>query len=183
MAFMGITYYVIPLIFRREIAFYRLAKIQPYLFAIGMLVFSMAMTFAGTFGVPAPPLGHRLQPGASSSPSSRRPSTSSSGVMAVGGLIAILGGAIYIVVTVVSVFFGRKMAADDSGLGATGRGLPPGITNPPRALKPEDKEALKPSGRLGPVPGTMVLVFIFLAAFILYYFVNWMLLSFLWEVG
>ena len=52
MAFMGITYYVIPLIFRREIAFYPLAKIQPYILAVGMLIFSMAMTFAGTFGVP-----------------------------------------------------------------------------------------------------------------------------------
>ena len=182
MAFMGITYYVIPLIFRREIAFYRLAKIQPYLFAIGMLIFSMAMTFAGTFGVPRRhwDIGFSqalFQPGFS-------PTVNLIiGVMAVGGLIAIVGGAIYIVVTVVSVFFGRKMAADDSGLGATGRGLPPGITNPPRALKPEDKEALGPSGRLGPVPGTMVLVLIFLAAFILYYFVNWMLLSFLWEVG
>ena len=182
MAFMGITYYVIPLIFRREIAFYRLAKIQPYLFAIGMLIFSMAMTFAGTFGVPRRhwDIGFSqalFQPGFS-------PAVNLIiGVMAVGGLIAIVGGAIYIVVTVVSVFFGRKMAADDSGLGATGRGLPPGITNPPRALKPEDNDALGPSGRLGPVPGTMVLVLIFLAAFILYYFVNWMLLSFLWEVG
>ena len=182
MAFMGITYYVIPLIFRREIAFYPLARIQPYIFAIGMLIFSMAMTFAGTFGVPRRhwDIGFNqalFQPGFS-------PAVNLIiGVMAVGGLIAIAGGAIYIVVTVVSVFFGRKMAADDSGLGATGRGLPPGITNPPRPLVPEDADALKPSGRLGPVPGTMVLVLIFLAAFIMYYFVNWMLLSFLWEVG
>ena len=182
MAFMGITYYVIPLIFRREIAFYPLAKIQPYIFAAGMLIFSMAMTFAGTFGVP------RRHWDISFNQALFQPEFSPAvnliiGVMAVGGLIAITGGAIYIVVTVVSVFFGRKMAADDSGLGATGRGLPPGITHPPRALVPEDKEALKPSGRLGPVPGTMVLVMIFLAAFIAYYFVNWKLLSFLWQVG
>jgi cytochrome c oxidase subunit 1 len=52
LAFMGVTYYVIPLIFRREIAFYPLARVQPWLFASGMLVFSVAMTFAGTFGVP-----------------------------------------------------------------------------------------------------------------------------------
>ena len=182
MAFMGITYYVIPLIFRREIAFYRLAKIQPYLFAIGMLIFSMAMTFAGTFGVP------RRHWDIGFNQALFQPEFSPAvnliiGVMAVGGLIAIAGGAIYIVVTVVSVFFGKKMAADDSGLGATGRGLPPGITNPPRPLVPEDKEALGPSGRLGPVPGTMVLVAIFLVAFITYYFVNWKLLSFLWQVG
>ena len=182
MAFMGITYYVIPLIFRREIAFYRLAKIQPYLFAVGMLIFSMAMTFAGTFGVPRRhwDIGFNQ---ALFQPEFTPAINLIMGVMAVGGLIAIAGGAIYIVITVVSVFFGKRMAADDSGLGATGRGLPPGITHPPRPLTPEDGEALKPSGRLGPVPGTMVLVLIFLAAFITYYFVNWKLLSFLWQVG
>ena len=37
--------------------------------------------------------------------------------------------------------------------------------------------------RLGPTPGTVVLVFVFLAAFMLYYFVNWKLLSFLWRIG
>ena len=182
MAFMGITYYVIPLIFRREIAFYRLATIQPYLFAVGMLIFSMAMTFAGTFGVPRRhwDIGFNQ---ALFQPEFTPAVNLIMGVMAVGGLIAIAGGAIYIVITVVSVFFGKRMAADDSGLGATGRGLPPGITHPPRPLTPEDGEALKPSGRLGPVPGTMVLVLIFLAAFITYYFVNWKLLSFLWQVG
>ena len=55
--------------------------------------------------------------------------------------------------------------------------------NPPRPLRAEDAERLGPSGRLGRVPGTMILVLIFLAAFITYYFVNWALLSFLWEVG
>jgi hypothetical protein len=32
-------------------------------------------------------------------------------------------------------------------------------------------------------PGTLVLVFVFLVAFIVYYFVNWNLLSFLWRIG
>ena len=52
LAFMGVTYYVIPLIFRKQVAFWALARIQPYLFAVGMLVLSMSMTFAGSFGVP-----------------------------------------------------------------------------------------------------------------------------------
>ncbi|NNF28651.1 MAG: cytochrome C oxidase subunit I, partial [Gemmatimonadetes bacterium] len=182
MAFMGITYYVIPLIFRREIAFYRMAKLQPYVFAIGMLIFSMAMTFAGSFGVPrrhwditfaGAPFQAEFTPAVDLV----------LGVMAVGGLIAITGGAMYIVVTVWSVFFGKRMAPDDTGLGAVGRGLPPGITHPPRALVPADSENVESRGWLGPVPGTMVLVLIFLAAFITYYFVNWKLLSFLWRVG
>ncbi len=183
MAFMGVTYYVIPLIFRREIAFYKLAKIQPYLFAIGMVVFSMAMTFAGTFGVP------RRHWDISFSMAPFQPEFSPAvdliiGVMAVGGLLGIVGGAIYIVVTVVSVFFGKRIPEGESGLGMEGRGLPLGITNPPRPLtSADDGSDLESRGWLGTIPGTMVLVLIFLLAFITYYFVNWNLLSFVWRVG
>jgi hypothetical protein len=36
---------------------------------------------------------------------------------------------------------------------------------------------------MGPAPGTLVLVFVFLAAFMLYFFVNWKVLSFVWKIG
>lgn len=63
-------------------------------------------------------------------------------------------------------------------------GVPQGITNPPRPITEEDVEAVESRhGRLGPTPGTVVLVAIFLAAFALYYFTNWKLLSFLWQIG
>ncbi len=110
LAFMGVTYYVIPLIFRKQIAFWPLAKVQPYLFAAGMLIFSVAMTFAGTFGAPRrhwdmtfaqAPFDVQFSPAVDLV----------IGVMAVGGLIAGVGGAIYILVTVWSVFFGRPMPA------------------------------------------------------------------------
>jgi cytochrome c oxidase subunit 1 len=105
------------------------------------------------------------------------------GVTAIGGLVAILGGAIYILVTVASVFFGRRLAPDESGLGAVGRGIPPGLVRPPRALGPADDERALPQGALGHAPGTMVLVAVFLVAFVVYYFVNWKLLSVVWKVG
>ena len=105
------------------------------------------------------------------------------GVMAVGGLIGILGGAIYIVITVVSVFFGKRLPEGESGLGAHGRGLPLGIIAPPRALTPEDDGEDLEKHALGTTPGTMILVIVFLAAFITYYFVNWKLLSIVWKIG
>lgn len=182
LAFMGVTYYVIPLIFRREIAFYPLAKIQPYLFAIGMLVFSMAMTFAGSFGVPRRHWDMNFT-GAPFVPEFSAAVDLVLGVMAIGGLLAIASGGIYILVTVWSVFLGKRIPEGDSGLGAVGRGLPPGITHPPRPLVPGDEANVSDYGRLGVAPGTMVLVIIFLVAFITYYFVNWKLLSFLWQVG
>src|SRR6476660_5200271 len=52
MAFMGATYYLIPLVFQKKVAFWKAAQVQPYLFAGGMLIFTLSMTFAGTFGVP-----------------------------------------------------------------------------------------------------------------------------------
>jgi cytochrome c oxidase subunit 1 len=169
-AFMGLTYYVIPLIFRKRIAFYPLAKIQPWLFAIGMLVFSLMMTFAGTFGVPrrhwditfsGAPFDVQFNPAVNLV----------MGIMALGGLMAAAGGGIYILVTVWSVFFGEKLP--DGPL--TGHGLPPGIVNPPKPI-PAGEHSRK-------APGTLVLVFVFLAAFIAYYFINWKLLSVVWKIG
>jgi cytochrome c oxidase subunit 1 len=108
LAFMGVTYYVIPLIFRKKVAFYPLAKIQPYLFAIGMLIFSVAMTFAGTFGVPR----RHWDITFSNAPFDLEFSPAVDlviGVMGVGGLIAAVGGGIYILITVWSVFFGQRV--------------------------------------------------------------------------
>ncbi len=52
LAFMAMTYLVLPLVFQREIVFPRLAKIQPYLFGIGAAGISLFMMGAGTLGVP-----------------------------------------------------------------------------------------------------------------------------------
>jgi len=180
MAFMGVTYYVIPLIFRREIAFYPLAKWQPWVFSIGMLIFSMTMTFAGTFGVPRRHWDITFQ-GAPFTLDYSPAVDLLIGIMAVGGLMAAVGGGMYILVTVVSVFFGHKIP--DGEVGRRGH-VPPGITDPPDPLPATaDEDALESHGILGPVPGTMVLVFVFLLAFIVYYFANWKLLSALWQIG
>lgn len=184
LAFMGVTYYVIPLIFRKEVAFMPFAKVQPYIFAIGMLIFSMAMTFAGSFGVPrrhwditftGAPFVADFSPAVDLL----------MGITAVGGLIGAVGGGLYILITVWSVFFGKKLPEDAFSGPPESRpsGLPLGLIRPPRALRPEDEENLDHTRKLGPAPGTLILVLIFLAAFITYYFVNWKLLSFLWTVG
>lgn len=181
MAFMGVTYYVIPLIFRKKVAFWSLAKIQPYLFAGGMLIFSMAMTFAGTFAVPRRHWDITFQ----NAPFDVQFSPAVDlllGIMAVGGIVAALGGGIYILVTVWSVFFGEKLA-EGEGLGLE-RGVPAGISSPPRRVTEADEQAVAARhGRFGPTPGTVVLVAIFLLAFATYYFTNWKLLSFLWQIG
>lgn len=61
-------------------------------------------------------------------------------------------------------------------------GLPPGITSPPPPLPAGEAEPPEHPW-MGPAPGTFVLVFVFLAAFVTYFFVNWKMLSFLWKIG
>jgi cytochrome c oxidase subunit 1 len=180
LAFMGVTYYVVPLIFRRQVAFMPLAKIQPSLFAIGMFIFSIAMMFAGTYGVPR----RHWDITFANAPFDLQFSPTVDVLMAftaIGGLLAAVGGAIYIVVTVWSVFLGKPLEEGAAGNLVGTRGVPMGLAKPPTPLAAgvdADAVAAKDGAR-----GTMVLVFVFLAAFITYYFVNWKLLSFLWQVG
>jgi cytochrome c oxidase subunit I len=179
MAFMGLTYYLIPLIFQKKVAFWRLAQVQPYMFAFGMLVFSIFMSFSGGFGVPRRHWDINFS-GAPFQMAFHPAVDALLAVMALGGLIAAAGGGLYIFITVWSVFFGKPFTEADRVAGA--KGIPQGIIRPPRAITVAD-EAQLPKGRFGQAPGTMVLVLIFLAAFAVYYFANWMLLSFVWKIG
>ena len=52
LAFMAVTYLLIPLIFRRELVLAKWAKVQPYLFGIGAGGISVFMMGAGTLGIP-----------------------------------------------------------------------------------------------------------------------------------
>jgi hypothetical protein len=63
--------------------------------------------------------------------------------------------------------------------------VPQGITNPPRPVSQSDVDAVEATanGWMGPAPGTLILVFVFLAAFVTYFFTNWKILSFLWKIG
>ncbi len=184
MAFMGATYYLLPLVFRRKVAFWGLAKIQPYLFAIGMLMVSMGMTFSGSFGIP------RRHWDSSFSQAlfdvEFNPAVDITlAVMGIGGILAVTGALAFIAIAVKSVFFGEKLTT-----WATGKeiaGIPQGLTNPP--VQPANADELNAAlhdesrGIMGATPGTIVLVAIFLLSFIVYFFTNWKLLSSVWKVG
>ena len=184
LAFMGATYYLLPLVFRRKVAFWKLAKVQPYLFAGGLLLLVMGMTFAGSFGVPRrhwdisfsqAPFGVEFNPAVDLFLA----------VMGIGGIIAVTGALSFILIAVKSVFFGE--AVTDIPRGVVVEGIPQGLTSPPVHAPDVDEanEALHAPARgiAGATPGTLVLVGIFFLAFMLYYFTNWKLLSFLWKIG
>ncbi len=52
LAFMAITYFLIPTLFNREMILPGFAKWQPYLFGFGMALVCLALMGAGTLGVP-----------------------------------------------------------------------------------------------------------------------------------
>lgn len=108
LAFMGLTYYVFPLIFRRENMFPGMAKAQPYVFGIGIFLLTNAMLFAGGYGVPR---RHWDITFAGTQFTGIDPTAMLYISLAgIGGLIAIVGGAMFILNTVASVFIGKKLS-------------------------------------------------------------------------
>lgn len=183
-AFMGATYYLLPLVFRKKVAFWPLARWQPYMFAGGLLLLEFGMTFAGSFGVPRrhwdisfsqAPFDVTFNPMVDVFLA----------MLGIGGIIAATGALSFVAIAVKSVFFGETITEFPRGV--TVPGIPQGLTNPPvhSADVDERNEALHAPARgiAGATPGTLVLVAVFFIAFVLYYFTNWKLLSFLWKIG
>jgi cytochrome c oxidase subunit 1 len=179
LAFMAITYFLIPTLFRREIMFPKLAQWQPYLFGIGMSAFSLFMMGAGTLGVPR---RHWDMTTAGNLLPHEWPGTAylMVGLMALSGLVAVIGGAAYLLITVGSVFFGKRIETPGYRYVrvAEGRAAP----------EPAQPVAAAITGHGGVgmgglvAPGTFVLAMVLLVSFVLYYFVNWKYLSQVWPL-
>jgi cytochrome c oxidase subunit 1 len=149
-----------------------------------MLLVEMGMTFAGSFGVP------RRHWDISFSQSLFDVQFDPTvdiflAVMGIGGILAVTGALGFVAIAVKSVFFGDRLM--DIPRGTELVGVPRGLTHPPVHAADADarNEQLHDPARgiMGATPGTLVLVFVFLVAFMVYYFTNWKLLSFLWKIG
>jgi cytochrome c oxidase subunit 1 len=175
LAFMSLTYFLIPTLFRREMIMPGLAKWQPYLFGIGMSLFAVFMMGAGTLGVAR---RHWDMAFTGTAMPYEYPGTAylMMGLMALAGLAAVVGGAIYLLITVGSLLWGRKLDAKDSY----------GTKVAPHRL-PTVAAAIQGHGGIGlagfAAPGTFVFAMVFLVSFVLYYFVNWKYLSQIWLLG
>jgi cytochrome c oxidase subunit 1 len=94
------------------------------------------------------------------------------GLVGIGGIAAITGGGIYILVTVGSLLFGRKLDQGESSNA---------FTPVPRAAPTAVVQTYGSAGFAA--PGTFVLAMLFLVAFVLYYFINWKYLGQLWGLS
>ncbi|HEX9708258.1 MAG TPA: cbb3-type cytochrome c oxidase subunit I [Steroidobacteraceae bacterium] len=165
LAFMAATYLLIPLVFERQIRFPRLAQWQPYVFGLGVAGISLFMMGAGTLGVARRHWDITFADSALdfSYPPAAFLMVTLNGMAA---LAAALGGLMFVIVVVASVFFGKKVE------GKIQIAAPMG---PHVASTYGSAESIK-------VPGTLMLVAVFFIAFVLYYFVNWKYLSDIWPM-
>jgi cytochrome c oxidase subunit 1 len=174
LAFMGLTYFLIPVLFRRELAFPTMAKYQPYVFGLGMSAVALFLMGAGTLGVPRRhwDIGFAGNAFAYEFPGAAWLMMALAGIT---GLVAIIGGGMYLLITVWSVFLGKRIETPGFQHVRARDGV--------AVAAPAAGPVIAGHGSAGMVaPGTFVLALVFLTAFVLYYFVNWKYLSTVWPL-
>jgi cytochrome c oxidase subunit 1 len=172
LAFMGLTYYLIPLIFRREVKLKKWASWQPYVFGIGMLLVSIGMIGAGLQGAPRRhwDITFTNSPLAASLPGATQITLA---IMGIGAVIAIIGGIMYVSVVLISILTGKR--TEPSRLTLVMAQANPLVED---AIPNQHKEV---HGKLTP-RGTIILTFSFLGFLMAYYLFNWWLLGRAWFI-
>ena len=176
LAFMSLTYWLIPVLFRRQVVLPWLARWQPYIFGISMMVLTLAMMGAGTLGVER---RHWDMAFTDAVVGFDYPASAFTlmGLVGVSGAFAVLGGAIFVLITVVSVFFGKRVGSE-STFGVA----PTRLMKAPPIIQPQGGHAA--TGKWGfAAPGTFALALFFLAIFVVYYAVNWKYLASVWPMS
>ena len=175
LSFMSLTYFLIPVLFRRKVMFPRLAQWQPYLFGLGMAVFATMLMGAGTLGVAR---RHWDIAFTNAVVGFDYPASAYTfmGLAGISGVVAILGGGLFILITVASVFFGKPVESQSL------YGVAP---TPLMKAEPivEVAGGHAAAGKWGfAAPGTFVFALFFLTVFVIYYAINWKYLASVWPM-
>lgn len=169
LAFMALSYFLVPTLWQRELVLPGLAKLQPYLFGLGMGMASVFMMGAGTLGVPRRHWDISFVDAVISAdfPAAANLMMALNGVAA---LIGGLGGLIFILNMVGTILWGKKKQPAAAP------------AEPAPTPAPSAATSYGTAGTLA-VPGTFTLALVFLTAFVLYYFVNWKYLASVWGLS
>jgi cytochrome c oxidase subunit 1 len=96
------------------------------------------------------------------------------GLVGISGVLAIVGGGAYILITVGSILFGKKLPGSE-------------FSAKPTPVKAPVATAIEGHGGIGvggfAAPGVLAFALVFLTVFVVYYFINWKYLSSVWPVG
>ncbi len=101
LSFMGLSYYLVPLVARRQLFSQGMARIQPYLYGAGLLIMMITMGWAGLIGVPRRVADISY---AGASPDWFLPMN----LLGIGIVLAILGGIFYVLNIVLTLVHGKK---------------------------------------------------------------------------
>lgn len=162
LAFMGLTYYLLPLIFRRRLIWPRLAAWQPWLFGLGMGLLSLAMIRLGVvYGLPRRS-GNTFQFGGSPFAFQYPPEVATLlAAMGIGGTLALLGGLLFVLLAVGTLLWGKPLTDEE--------------IQKAYQVKAEEGHATP--------KGVYLLALLFLAFFLIYYLYNHWFLSQAWFIG
>jgi cytochrome c oxidase subunit 1 len=164
LAFMGLAFYVIPLMFRRDFIWRKAARVQPWLFGGGILLVSLGMSFAGSLGVAR--RTYDIEHAGVYGPAAHL----FLGIMGVGAIIAVIGLFLFVALCVGTILFGKRHG---EGQAMADWGVAKELSGAPGEAIFADHWAMK---------GTIVLTGVFLACFAVYYFANWKALADVWHV-
>ncbi|RFF27370.1 MULTISPECIES: cbb3-type cytochrome c oxidase subunit I [unclassified Wenzhouxiangella] len=173
LAFMAMSLWLVPVLFRRKLFMPGLAKWQPWLFGIGTALQTFFMMGAGTLGVSR---RHWDMAFTGSAFEWTYPGMAYT-MMALNGIsaiIAVLGGIAFVVVIVGTVLFGQKTSPAEYS--ATRPGI---LLGPAESLSGHSHVGLGVKGF--PAPGTFVLAMFLLLIFVVYFFVNYGYLASVWR--
>ena len=182
LTFMGLTFYLIPVLFRRKMILPGLARIQPYLFGGGMTILILFMMGAGTLGVSRRHWDMDFT-GAALSYEYPGMAYTMMGIAGIGAILAVLGGGAYLLITVGSLVFGKKLDPSAGLLQSFGFPLSSGTYTAQPEVLPMAAPVEEHGSAGFEAPGTFALAMLLLVSFVVYYFINWKYLASVWPLG
>jgi cytochrome c oxidase subunit I len=171
LAFMALAFWLVPILFRRELILPRLASWQPYIFGLGMTGVALFLMGAGTLGVPRRHWDILFSGALDGGYEFSAAALTMLSLNGMSVVLACVGGAAFIVIIVGSLLFGRRLDETQK----VGREM--------IAVPPADSAYAGIGVGTITIPGTLVMVFVFFAAFVLYYFINWKYLAQTWGLS
>lgn len=194
-AFMGIAYYLVPILTGKRLVGIGIARIQPYVFAGGVLLFTAAMIRAGQLGVPRRVADLGYEGTALPVQTFQQPQAELSMLLvSVGAVLAVIGGAMFVYVMVATLLAGKPsdqpmgtlalaFGPQASRAGLVRHAAPVAVDGHTGVGEDHDEHERPVRSRRFEAPGTVTIVFVFLAWFVLMYVAAHFNIARMWPVG